>query len=246
MKHFLKLSIVLISIAVLFSACNGSQPKSKLLTETITPDNLEELGAKLKEDSTFTSEDIEYFSLGLTRLTQNNDSLKGKTIGDVIDMQRKFMREQRGLQLQRTMTRVELALNHKFQFKGIRPLDQENAALNIIGFTLKNESDKDIANMQGVLQFYNPQQQLVKQFNLITKQIQQRVNGSSSNIGAGQEVVFNAPFDHNNDSRRDNIIRNNWQQLTMVWQPVMIEYADGSKVGEMVDLTPKQQEQVPN
>lgn len=239
MLNSLKLSIFLVLIfSVIVGGCGDSKKESKLLNEVIKRDSLEELGIKIKDDPDFSAEEVNLFNQGVSRITRTNDTLEGKKVSDIIKSQEEFIRSQQGLSLQNTLTKIELSMNHQFQFKGVRSIENDKVNLNVLDFAISNKSDKDIVNMQGVLQFYNAQNSLVKQYNIITKDVLASLNQPTT-IPAEKTANLAAAFDYSNESRRDNIIRNNWKQLRIIWQPTMIEYADGSKIGNMVDMKPQ-------
>jgi hypothetical protein len=202
----------------------GCNPKKKqespLLSEKIDKQNPIELAQKMKEDEKVSREEMDLFTNAMARMSNTPDSLVGKTIGEIIDMQSKALRNASAQTLINTAKRTEMFLNHSFKYHGFKPAEEKGTPLNVLIFEIVNNSDKEISHIEGALSFYNKNNQLVKRFNLST------LDGK---IPAGKSQKFQNPFKHDPENQRDVIFRNQ-KNLRGVWQPMEIKFADGESV----------------
>lgn len=216
MRHLI---IALSITAFLLISCSKPEfSNSPVMQEKITLQNISDLAQKVKAEPTFSKEEIELFANGLIRYAPTKDSLIGKSVLEVIKMQKDFVRSQSNLFLERSASRVDLAVNHKFHYIGLQPNDSEQQMIDIIVFEITNTSDKDIRNLQGVLQFFTQDNQLVKIYNLKMEKA----------LKPGETEKLGNPFLHDKASNRDQIIRNS-TNLKAIWNPTLIEFADGTK-----------------
>lgn len=214
-----KAAILLILIGFVISACTKSEfSNSTTMQEQITLHNLADIAQKVKNEPSFTKEEIELFTNGLIRLAVNKDSVIGKTVLDVVKSQKQFVRSQSAVFCERTASRVDLAVNHKFHYVGLQPRDDDKQAVDVIVFEITNTSDKEIRNIQGALQFFTQDNQLVKIYNLkFDKQLK-----------PSEMERFGNPFMHDKNSQRDQVIRSS-KNLKAIWNPTLIEFTDGTK-----------------
>lgn len=209
---------VLVAAMMVFAVVSCQQrPKSKLLNEKITQANLQDLTKKIESDSLMTLEDVQNFSVGITRILGKNDTLVGKTVGQVIDYAKQSDRQLAIQTLMNTSIRAELVQNHTFKYDGI---NVDNDTLNILVIEVKNNSDKPISNLQGLLQFYNQSNQLVKQYPINTK---------PQVIQAGENRKIALTYTNDPKNPRDSIMRHN-QNMRAVWTAAAIEFGDGSSI----------------
>lgn len=213
--------IVLTSVLVLFflTACTKQEySSSNVMSEKITLHNLKDIAQKIKAEPAMTKEEIELFTNGLIRLGINKDSVVGKTVLDIIKSQKEFVMKQTKAFCETTASRVDVAINHKFAYVGYQALEQNGQQINAIIFEITNLSDKDIRSVRGQLNFYTPDNQLLKVYNLITDRP----------IKPGELQRFVSPFTHDKNNQRDEIFRNS-KDLRAIWVPMMIEFVDGSR-----------------
>lgn len=232
MKSIYQSTIVIFVITVLILAgCEPSAKESKMLNEVVTKTNVTDLLKKLRDDKDFTSQDFEYFANGMTRLvTMSVDSLMGKTIKYVIKAQKDFERDQIAAQAANQATKVELVMNHEFQYIGISPrqIEDQNRTLKEVDFMvyeITNKSDKEIANVQGMLQFMDQNNQLVKVYPIMASKILK-----DDVVKPGETKRIAHPFDHDVANIRDERIRKEHANLRPIWICTMIEFKDGSKI----------------
>jgi hypothetical protein len=235
MKTSIKYAVMMVVSFVLLIACEAQKPQSKLYNEVITQDNLLEIADRAKEDVDFSREELELLSSGITRLTVS-DTIVGKTVGYVIEKQKAFAREATAERMQANMTRVEIVLNHSFKFLELVPRD----SLDYIVYEITNKSNQDIANIEGMLQFYNFQNQLIKQYALLSKHI-----SNNEVIKAGETKRLAYPFRHDDDNQRDNIMRQlrGVGDLKPLWQPTTIEFVGGKTLSVAEPQQQQQQQQ---
>jgi hypothetical protein len=216
----LLLAILLVSLV----SCQQAQKDPAVYKEVITKDNLQELAEKLSQSSV-DAQEIQYFNAGITRLGVQ-DSLVGNSIGDVIKMQKEFTKQQSAKAVDNAAAKIEMIMNHGFKYVGVAPKDDLGKPLNVIIYEVTNKSEKEMVDIQGALQFVTPQgNKLVKVYPIKSKQMIEK-NGP---IKPGETRQLVLPYDHSETSVRDSIVRN-IRQLKHLWRPVMIEFADGSKI----------------
>lgn len=229
MKFFKSVLMILISLAIL-SSCQQNEKNPAVYKEIITKENLVELSEKLDKTSELDALDLQYFSAAISRLGVI-DSLAGKSVGEVIKLQKEFARNQAATALISTAPRIELILNHSFKYVGVAPKDDAGTPLNVIVYEVTNKSDKDMVDLQGGLQFVTPQGNKLVKVYPIKSQIAIEKNGA---IKPGETRRLLLPFDHSNSSVRDSLVRN-LNTLKHLWQPVEITFADGTKISVKKD-----------
>lgn len=224
MKSLKLIILTFISLAIITS-CQQAEKNPAVYKETITKDNLIELSEKVENTKELDALDLQYFNAGITRLGVI-DSLNGKTIGEVINLQKEFQRVQSATALSNTAPRIQLVMNHGFKYIGVAPKDDAGTPLNIIVYEVTNKSEKDMVDLQGGLQFVTNQgNKLVKVYPIKSSIVLEK-NGP---IKPGETRRLALPFDHVSTSVRDSIVRN-INNLKHLWQPVEITFADGTKI----------------
>lgn len=231
MKSFYQ-SIIVVSliIVVILTGCEPGAKESKLYSEIITKTNISDIFKKLRDDKDFTSQDFEYFTNGMTRLvTLAEDSLMGKSIAQVIGEQKSFERDQIAATAANQAIKVELVLNHDFKYVGLKPTQLDNKdsvkEVDFMVYEIANKSGKEISNVQGILQFIDQNNDVVKVYPIEASKV---LKGEV--IKAGETKRFAHPFDHDVNNKRDEKIRNEHAQLKPIWVCTMIEFSDGTKI----------------
>jgi hypothetical protein len=225
MLKSIKILSILVGMMFIINSCQ-QQSNSKLFSEKITKTNLMDIVKQIRDDKTINKDDLDYFSNGITRIASaKKDSLIGKTVGEVIALQKELIREQSAATLANQSARVELVMNHEFKFIGMAPRDTAGESYDLIVYELKNVSDKEITNLQGAIQFYDQSGQIVKNYPLITKNIMQ---GKGLKPGESRRFIY--PFNHDAKNERDQKMRNEFKDLRPVWIATMIEFVDGTNI----------------
>lgn len=215
--------LILLAIAVIFTACNTAEKNPAVFNVVVNKDNAAEISDKLKNDQTISTEQIEMVNRGVTRLAvAGNDTLIGLTLGKIYEYQKQFVKDQALIAIDENMTKVGLILNHQFKYVGLVPRQD---TLDFIVYEITNTSDKDIKNITGVLQFYNGQNQLVKQYPLRADIGMKK--GEVIKVGETKKIAL--PYVHDKDNVRDSIMRNT-NKLRTIWQPRGILFADDTKI----------------
>lgn len=214
------ISIAVIALSFIMVSCDKPETSnSPILQETFTLNNINDIITKVKADTEIKKEEMDLLSNGLVRLAATKDSIIGKTVLDIINMQKDFIRKQSVLFFERTASRVGMAMNHKFHYVGLQPRDADKQMFDIIVFEMTNTSDKEIKTIHGSLQFFTQDNQIVKIYNLKTDQA----------IKPGEMKRMGNPFIHDPNSQRDQIIRNA-KNLKALWNVTLIEFVDGTKM----------------
>lgn len=220
----LKILIVVALISFITVSCGVKKDSSNspVLNEVVTLHNLHEIADKAKQDNQMTKEEYDYFTNAIIRLADKKDSIIGKTVGDLINAQKEFLHKQSFTAFERTCSRIELILNSRFDYKGIQPRDTNNQMIDILIFELTNSSDKDIAKIEGVLDFYSQDNQLIKRYTL----------KFDKPLKPNEKAAMGNPFVHDPNNQRDVIVRTA-KNLKAVWTPSKITYSDGSVLKDL-------------
>jgi hypothetical protein len=225
------LAITIISSILLFSC---EQRTSPLMNEKINRENLVEIADKMVDDKSISQEEITLFAAGLQRYTGQSDSLIGKTVGELIKEQKEMLRDQTAKNLSQNINNVRLRLYHEFRYNGIFIADDEQRGdFNRVDYQITNLGDKPIKEITGALQFFNGQNQLVKQFNIST------INKEP--IPPGESKDFQDLFAHRDSIPNDQMLRSPEMRFRAAWTPVKIEYTDGTVINlqRSGDVTPE-------
>ncbi|OGU11932.1 MAG: hypothetical protein A2X61_13495 [Ignavibacteria bacterium GWB2_35_12] len=207
-------------LTVLFLFSCSSEKKSDMLDEVITGDNLISITEKLKTDKDVTSEELELYSNGLARSGISVDSIIGKKVGDIIEKQRNFKKEYILDMLSTQTSNLQIHMNLGFKYIGVQKADNDTLLSNILHFEMKNKSNSTIKKVEGELEFYDLNNQIVKRFPI-------RVN---YNIEKGKDLKFTDSYQHVPSNPRDTIIRSKFVRLQALWKPTLLEFADGKKL----------------
>jgi hypothetical protein len=212
------LAILVTAIVIFFTACSGGDSDFK--GELISVNNLSEIAKNIKEEGKMSVEEIELFTKGIVRMGASKDSVVGKTVEQVIDAQRDYQKEIDMRALMTSCIIAEMNFNQGFKFLGLKPEDSDTSRMNTLFFELKNKSDKDMINMQGFLEFYDQQNQIIKRFPISMKAV----------LKSGQKETYEQSYNHDSTNSRDLTLRNKEATLQIIWRPTLIEYADGKKL----------------
>jgi hypothetical protein len=222
MKNFMKLFLLTIVSASLFlSACN-EEPKSKLLGEKISEDNIVELADKIEADPLMDYQEIGILVAGMTRI--GTKKLVGMTVGEVIKNQEEYAREKMNADLFSKSNSMRMTLIQRMQFKTLQAFQnkEDEKTYFAISFSIENLGEKDIKRMAGALTFMNAQGQVVKTFN---SQLTQEVPA-----GKSVPMTITSAYDPNNQIDPILLQLYTSKQVSISWKPVYIEFADETKL----------------
>ncbi len=215
-----------LTLVIILTACKDEK-ESQLYDLTINRDNVVDIVNDLKSENIMSSKDIRTFREGLKRLRAYNDSIVGMTVGQVIEAQRDYVRASDFDVLKTASNRLAMDLNYKIRYLGIREdtirriVDnvERKVKANTILYEMINKSEHKIKNINGLIQFYNQNNQLIKQFEI----------DNPEPIPPKDSVKFFKSFIHDETSRRDSIIRYNNKSLFVKWQPITLEFDNDKK-----------------
>lgn len=189
---------LLFALAISFSlfSCEFDEYSAPVFEEKFTESNVLELCDKVKAEQDITAETLTYFSNGVQRLSFVKDSIVGKTVKQVIESEKEYVREYARQQLSSTASIALLKLQTENSFYGVtRAEDVNKVDYNRLYFLFKNNSNKEITKIEGeMLFFYRPEgAQEQTQLQPINFEYTEGIKGSGTDT-----VIFNQPFDPNN------------------------------------------------
>ncbi|MDR0927088.1 MAG: hypothetical protein LBO69_04910 [Ignavibacteria bacterium] len=217
-------TIITLSLFLILVACDNNSLPSQISSLKITNKNLQSIVEQMNSDESVSNENKELFINAISRFGDVQDSIVGKTVGEIIVEQEKYVSDRIAEALVNTGARVNLFINHRFQYLGIKFIDSiPTQKKNNLVFTLQNTSDKVIKHLEGILQFYTPAGELIKVFSISTN-LEMPVSDSL--------VTLAMPFEHNDNIPRDMLIRTS-TDLKAVWTPILIVFADNTKIEDI-------------
>jgi len=210
--------------AIIITSC-GEQD-APVFSEKVDIKNIESLVDKVAKDEVIKAEDINHFMNGLTRMALDTSlGIDGKTVGDIIEAQKAFIKENTGIALVNTGLKLQLALAHKMKFVGYVPKDTLGQSYTTMVFEVTNTTDKTINGIKGALQFYTQTNQLVKNYPIVTEKIYKDIA-----IKPNETKQIRMPFIHDPANDRDQMIRTSLGTLKPVWVCTELVFSDGSKM----------------
>ncbi len=218
------LVMVALFAMLVVSACN--EKKSPVLNETVNSKNITQVSEKITSDAVISNEELNLFVGGLNRLITTDAEYEGKSVGEIIELQKTFLRENLNKQVDDAMLRIAISANHEFKFDGMIPYDTLDISRNYFRYTVTNPTDKEMTNVEGALTFYNVQGTLVKNYPLKSSLLMKE----GETIKPGESRTFNMPFENDPKSPRDQTMRNQFKNLRSVWRAVTVEFSDGTKL----------------
>lgn len=211
---------------IMLNSCQKDELAGNIYNKKITQDNLIEMVKEISKDKNLSKDNLDIITVGLTRLsTQKRDTVLGKTLKEIYNIEKEYMYEQSIATLKTQATKVELVLNHEFRFIDLVPRDTLDKFYNIIVFEIKNTSKREIKNILGTLQFFDVNGQIVKSYPIETAKLQ-----TDHNVPSGQSKRIAIPFIHDKNNIRDEMMRNDLKSMRAVWIANMIEFSDGKQI----------------
>ncbi len=215
--------LTLIIFSFTFNNCTNDKPNSKILNQVITRDNITSLTEQLISENLISKEEIDLIAMGITRLTLlNQDTLVGKTLADVIKIQKDAEIESSIAGLRLASTKSEIVLSHKFEMLQFLKNDSADFKTNLITFKVTNLSDNNIKNLQGYLNIMNQQNKIIKKF---------PINIKKELVAHQSYTLTTPPYIHDENNENDRELRIVGNILKPAWQPILVEFSNGKKLG---------------
>ena len=228
MKMFSKtISLIALLSIVFLTSCDTADKQSELLDKVITNDNLAKIANEIKDDPLMTKDEIDFFVNSLAKFYQTKDSLIGNSVGYLIEKERTAHRNTSVLLMVTAALKAEMLMKYYVRVIKIEKLvnTQTDQKLNRIHYYFTNIADKDITAINGMMQFYTSKNQLIKQFEL-------KINKENEVIKKDETKEYYESFLHNDDDPKDAFLREG-KDIQARWQPISIEFADGTKLSIM-------------
>lgn len=218
MKYFTKnMLILIIAVSIVLVSCSKD---SALKNEVYNSANLADLIEKISNDKSFKKEDVEMLSAGIARYGNTPDSINGKKIGDIIDGQTAFLRENSVSGLINTGITTSLG----FKYLGWQLQGEGATKSNVFGFILQNRTKSDFKRVVGLMKFVNENNVLIRGFRInVTQPIK-------SGVASQFSSSFAIDAKNDNDSKLVELLSTKAPNLYVTWQPELIEFADGKKI----------------
>ena len=218
-------NILLAGIIMMIIGCQNQDKKPPILKTEITKDNLPKLADSIDKNTDLTIEQLDHLAQGITRLTIEQDTLTGKTLDYVLEKQKEYVKKQNVSGLKNNFNRVALIMNHNFKYLGIQPKTMEDKEWDLIVYQVENLSEKPIKELEGNLQFFTMNNQLVKRYPLRTS-----VGMNDEVVKPGETKRIALPYVHDSENVRDSVMRYGNKTLKSAWYPETIIFEDGSKI----------------
>lgn len=227
------MKIFLIAISILFLAACSNVKDLKF-----TKDNQEQVMEKIRKSKDLTGEDFGLLMAALMRTALSGSGIEGKTVGQVIEEQRRLFadaeakdKEAKRLAAEAAKKEAEVAAElskyilvapYKKRFTKASIESGEFLDKILLSFTFENRSTKDIRAFQGTAIFKDL-------FGTKIRDIQLTID---EGIKAGHRVNWNGEVGYNEfipaqRKFRDTDLKN----MKYEWKPEAIIFADGSKIG---------------
>jgi hypothetical protein len=216
----LKLTYAIFAISLILISCD-SKKESPLLNEKLNDRNLFEIGKKISEDKLIDMFQLRYYQRGVINFVLNKESIKDKTVGDIINMQMEKEKEIITNDLLTASKNLEFNLNLGFKLARLSPVDNEESKMNVVTYQFFNNSEQDIKQVKGMVKLLSRNDNtLIKQFPVDITDV----------IPVGKGLEKNMPYLHDDANQRDQIIRNPQALLKFEWHPELVVFADESKI----------------
>jgi hypothetical protein len=227
------LASLFISFVLISSSCSQQHdeaPRSASLK--FDKENFSEVINQVKHDPTISQEDLTLFSNGIARIGAEIDSLEGKTVGSIIELQKEFVRKSAMTQ----MLNTSMNINHGFGLIGWEPTIDGDKKFDKFKYAIQNKSNKNIKIVEGLLKFYTTNNQLIRIFPIKIDQL----------IGVDSTQQFESIFAYDSTNRSALMLRrlmtNKSGNALPVWQPTFIQFGDESIITLGDDNEPAKEE----
>lgn len=215
-----RLKFILLTLTIMsfvLSSCDKTPAVYKI---EIKPDNLVSISDQMKADAKISREDMDTYVRELSYLASFKDSLKNKTVGDIITSGKARQQNATLESVISTSNRLEIANSLGFYFDNFEFVKENGLDINVANYKLQNTSVKSIKALKGFLDFYNQQGTLVKRYTIEINQ----------EIPVGKVLSVKYPYGYDEKNERDRLVRNEYTKYNRVWKPVSVEFKDGKKL----------------
>lgn len=216
-KIFTIAFIFILSIGFLSSCSNKGQ--SGILKEVITKDNFVNIVQNMKNDKSLSIEELDLFEKGLARYGANVDSLIGKSVGQVIELQRNYIKDYQLNTLLAQANNLSIHMNLSFIYIGVQKDDKDTMKSNILHFDVKNKSNEAIKRVEGNFEFYDMRNEIVKRYPILI----------DIELKPGVEQQITESYQYEPTNPRDTTIRSQFVRLQAFWKPTLLEFDNGKK-----------------
>ena len=218
MKKSALLLVVLICIG--FAACNKSERSAAIYSEKFTINNFREIANKIKSSDDMPSEDINYLTNALKRLSFSPDSVVGKTVKDLIEFEQKYLNQMTKKSLSEMSDISMLRLNTKNLFVGVLPSSNKlGEPINNLYFEFDNKYNKPLKAIAGEIVFFYRQDSASAPV-----QLEPLPFSFDKEIAANAKDTLIFYHKHNADDKISQIIRNETRKLSGLLNITKVEY----------------------
>lgn len=207
----------LITFSFLITSCDRTPSVYKI---EVKPDNLVYIAEQFRLDPKVSKENMDSYVRELNYLVTLKDSLKNKTVGDLINSGNVRQLNSSIESVVSTSNRIEIANSLGFYFDKFEFANENGQDINVAIYKLQNTSTKAIKAIKGYLDFYNGQGTLVKRYSI----------DISQEIPVGKLLSVKYPYGFDENNERDKLVRSDYTKFNRVWKPLMVEFKDGKKL----------------
>lgn len=214
----LKKLLLVLSIVVLLSACGKNESNVKGMQVTL--ENLAEVAEKVKQDQSITKEEVDLLNSSINYYAPLKDSLKNKTVGDLITAERTRQNDVSRETLSNNLNRIEFTNSVAVAFDSMEKVQEAGKDILVATYRFQNTAKTDIKLLKGFLDFFNQQGVIVKRYEIII----------DKDIPAGKILTVRYPYGYDDNNERDKAIVANWKDYPRVWKPTLAEFKNGKKL----------------
>lgn len=214
----LKKLLLVLSIVVLISACGKNDSNVKGMQVTL--ENLAEVAEKVKQDQSITKEEVDLLNSSINYYAPLKDSLKNKTVGDLITSERTRQNDVSRETLSNNLNRIEFTSSVAVAFDNMEKVQEAGKDMLVATYRFQNTAKTDIKLLKGFLDFFNQQGVIVKRYEIII----------DKDIPAGSILTVRYPYGYDDNNERDKAIVANWKDYPRVWKPTLAEFKNGKKL----------------
>jgi len=214
----LKKLLLVLSIVILVSSCSKNESNVKSIQVTL--ENLAEVAEKVKNDQSITKEEVDLLNTSISYYAPLKDSLKNKTVGDLISTERTRQNEIARESLSINLNRIEFTGSVAVAFDNMEKVQEAGKDMLVATYRFQNTSKSDIKLLKGFLDFFNQQGVIVKRYEIII----------DKDIPAGKILTVRYPYGYDENNERDRLIVSNWKDYPRVWKPTLAEFKNGKKL----------------
>ena len=238
-KHFTITIVIMFLSCIFLNSCSENVKKKKL-----TDANMEKELQTIKDSKQLTDDEMRmlatyYMRSKLASAFGRVDSSKDKSVGEMIEEERKFEDEQKAKEaeqkhLAEEAAREEAQLADELRKtiivsvykKSFSPSNWQSGTFEdyiLLGFVFKNESGKNIRGFTGTVLFND----------IFDNEIARTTISYDQIIPAGKTVKWNGQRQYNQYIDADKkLATTELSNIKIVWFPEKVLFTDGSKIGK--------------